>query len=228
MIDHDAAGRVVLIRYLDANGVEQQRISNTWDSAANGAGQIGLMVELYDATLSWRCSALGRVSSLTAAQRGHALSLGAHLPDTDDRLQSLTYPPAASCSWLRQRRARRQPPSPYQIANQHRPPPFPATSRPSPCSTASSRQRGQDTNGWPQGYTLGEQPLAFGYDLAGRITGLDQNGTAYDQGFGYDAADRLTSYTGYPALRAYTYDANANRTSETLGAMLTSITHMIT
>ncbi|TVO52254.1 RHS repeat-associated core domain-containing protein [Denitromonas halophila] len=63
-------------------------------------------------------------------------------------------------------------------------------------------------------------------DLAGRITGLDQNGTAYDQGFGYDAADRLTSYTGYPALRAYTYDANANRTSETLGAMITSITHV--
>uniref|UniRef100_UPI00370422F1 hypothetical protein n=1 Tax=Denitromonas halophila TaxID=1629404 RepID=UPI00370422F1 len=27
-------------------------------------------------------------------------------------------------------------------------------------------------------------------------------------------------------MRAYTYDANANRTSETLGAMITSITHV--
>ncbi|MFV0665574.1 RHS repeat domain-containing protein [Denitromonas sp.] len=65
---------------------------------------------------------------------------------------------------------------------------------------------------------MGEAPLDFGYDLAGRITGLDQNGTAYDQGFGYDAADRLTSYTGYPALRAYTYDANGNRTRLTVGS----------
>ncbi|MEZ5627902.1 MAG: hypothetical protein R3E34_10310 [Rhodocyclaceae bacterium] len=57
---------------------------------------------------------------------------------------------------------------------------------------------------------MGEAPLDFGYDLAGRITGLDQNGTAYDQGFGWRRGRPAHQLHRLPQLRAYT-DAPAAR-----------------
>jgi RHS repeat-associated protein len=60
--------------------------------------------------------------------------------------------------------------------------------------------------------------------LAGRITTLDEAGNAAnDQNFGYDAADRLTAYAGPPTTRAYTYDANGNRSSQSIAGMVTDI-----
>ena len=162
--------------------------------------------------------------------RGRTASLNActvRNSPTDGRLQSLTYPSGRvlQLAYDNAGRVSSLAFTPYQIASKLAYHPF-GDIKAITLLNGIVHRRGQDTNGWPQGYTLGEQPLGFGYDLAGRITGLDQNGSAYDQSFGYDAANRLTSYTGYPALRAYTYDANANRTSETLGAMITSITHV--
>ena len=58
-------------------------------------------------------------------------------------------------------------------------------------------------------------------DAAGRITGYTHtNGgnpaTGFDQGFGYDNLDRLTSATQASATTQYSYDDNGNRTARTV------------
>ncbi|MBT0962731.1 RHS repeat-associated core domain-containing protein [Denitromonas iodatirespirans] len=213
----DALNRPTATRFVTPLGAEEARISTTWDTAPNGAGQIARLAG-PDATLDWAYDSLGRVSSQTQTLGAVALTLGTAY-DADGRLQSLTYPSGRvlQLSYDSAGRVSGLAFTPYQIASNIAYHPFGGI-KAITLLNGIVHHRGQDTNGWPQGYTLGEQPLDFGYDLAGRVTGLDQNGTAYDQGFGYDAADRLTSYTGYPALRAYTYDANGNRTRLTAGS----------
>ncbi len=213
----DARNRPTTTRFVTPLGAEEARISTTWDTAPNGAGQVARLAG-PDATLDWAYDNLGRVSSQTQTLGAVALTLGAAY-DTDGRLQSLTYPSGRvlQLGYDNAGRVASLAFTPYQIASNITYHPFGGI-KSITLLNGIVHHRGQDTNGWPQGYTLGEAPLDFGYDLAGRITGLDQNGTAYDQGFGYDAADRLTSYTGYPAVRTYTYDANGNRTKLTVGS----------
>jgi RHS repeat-associated protein len=81
---------------------------------------------------------------------------------------------------------------------------------------------------YPIGYPAGTGTAAglartVGYDNAGRITGfthVNSGGTqaAFDQGFGFDELDRLTSHTNASANNNYAYDATGNRTSRTVGA----------
>jgi len=40
----------------------------------------------------------------------------------------------------------------------------------------------------------------------------------YDQSYGYDDLDRLTSYIGYATSQGYSYDANGNRSQLRIGA----------
>ena len=226
LTSYDAAGRPVLQRHLWADGTETSRITTTWDSAPNGAGQIASLAG-PDATLDWAYDGLGRVSAHTQTLGTVALTLSTAY-DADGRLQSLTYPSGRvlQLAYDSTGRVSSLAFTPYQIASNIAYHPF-GDIKAITLLNGIVHHRGQDTNAWPQAYTLGEQALGFIYDLAGRITSLGNGtGSSLDQSFGYDAADRLTSYTGYPALRAYTYDANANRTSETLGAMITSITHV--
>jgi len=45
------------------------------------------------------------------------------------------------------------------------------------------------------------------------VTGIDDSRAGFDQGFGYDALDRLTSVTEFAAT-SYGYDSRGNRTSK--------------
>lgn len=64
------------------------------------------------------------------------------------------------------------------------------------------------------------------YDAASRITGTTHSGTGagnnapanFNQNYGYDDLDRLTSFTAQATSQAYGYDANGNRTSLAIGA----------
>jgi RHS repeat-associated protein len=60
------------------------------------------------------------------------------------------------------------------------------------------------------------------YEAASRITAMahtgDATAAAYNQSFGYDALNRLTSYTTATTSQSYSYDANGNRTQVSLGA----------
>jgi RHS repeat-associated protein len=59
----------------------------------------------------------------------------------------------------------------------------------------------------------------IGYDAASRVSGLTLSNFSYaggSQTFGYDALDRITSYTGPNGPISYSYDASGNRTSQTI------------
>lgn len=71
----------------------------------------------------------------------------------------------------------------------------------------------------------GVEALGFGYDVANRLTGIDNtlNGTL-SQDFGYDEQSRLVSMYSGNAVAGYGYDANGNRinTAGTSGSRATS------
>lgn len=84
-----------------------------------------------------------------------------------------------------------------------------------------------DLNGRVTSYPLGN-PNAGGlvrtvaYDAASRITSMTHAGggspASFDQTFGYDDLDRLTSFTSSTSSLSYSYDANGNRTALRVGA----------
>jgi len=88
--------------------------------------------------------------------------------------------------------------------------------------------RSYDLDGRITSYNLGN-PLGTGsqrtltWDAASRIraythTGVGTNTAVLDQSFEYDDLDRLTRFTSSAATQAYSYDANGNRTSLSIGA----------
>lgn len=73
--------------------------------------------------------------------------------------------------------------------------------------------------GWPRDYPLGDRFRTLARDAGGRITGYKHPGqAAFDQIFGYDALDRLTSQVSYQGNTGWTYDANGNRTQQQSGS----------
>lgn len=66
----------------------------------------------------------------------------------------------------------------------------------------------------------------YGYDDADNITSiLDNTDPSADQGFNYDALNRLTNATGIYGTLSYTYDANGNRLTFTDNAGTDSYTY---
>lgn len=87
--------------------------------------------------------------------------------------------------------------------------------------------RGTDLNGritsYPLGHALSKGLYrSVGYDAASRINALPHSGSgtpaSFDQTFGYDGLDRLTSFTGSASNQSWQYDATGNRTQATLGS----------
>ncbi|MFC5472331.1 RHS repeat-associated core domain-containing protein [Paraherbaspirillum soli] len=98
--------------------------------------------------------------------------------------------------------------------------------------SSSTYARGIDLDGRITSYPLGDllnngTNRSVSYDAAGRIvssshigSGTGNNAPAnYNQGYGYDNLDRLTSVTGSSGAnnQSFQYDANGNRTQATFG-----------
>jgi RHS repeat-associated protein len=85
----------------------------------------------------------------------------------------------------------------------------------------SSYTRTYDLDGRLKTYPIDDAGTlrTVGYDAANLITGYTHTGNAlassFDQSFGFDQADRLTSFTRNGINTIYGYDANGNRTSQT-------------
>lgn len=68
--------------------------------------------------------------------------------------------------------------------------------------------------------TPGIQDLVYGYTAGGEISSITNAvNTTASQTYGYDNASRLTSVTSVLGNQQFTYDANGNRTSHTLGGI---------
>jgi YD repeat-containing protein len=63
--------------------------------------------------------------------------------------------------------------------------------------------------------------VTYSYDGAGNVTGIDDARAGFDQGFGYDALDRLTGVSGLGA-GSFAYDAVGNRTRKVVGSATTN------
>jgi RHS repeat-associated protein len=76
-----------------------------------------------------------------------------------------------------------------------------------------------DASGRIQSYTIGSSTRTLSFDPAGQIVAIQDSAVpGLNATYGYDNLGRLITYTGFPANQTYTYDANGNRTSITVGA----------
>lgn len=80
---------------------------------------------------------------------------------------------------------------------------------------------GYDGDGHLIGITVpGVQSLAFGYDAADRITRITNGRDAtLTRSFGYDSVSRLTTVTSTADNEGFQYDANGNRTSQSINGV---------
>jgi YD repeat-containing protein len=82
-----------------------------------------------------------------------------------------------------------------------------------------SYTRSRDQDGRIASYTLKGKAMAIGYDAASQISSItDPQYPLSPAGYGYDALSRLNSYIQSATAQSYTYDANGNRSSQTLGS----------
>jgi len=216
---YDAASRLLSVRYLDNGTTAWRQLDYQW----NNLGQLARLAA-SGADMDFSYDALGRISATTTEVIGPTTSVG-YTYNSTGQLASIQYPSGRSLSigYDSAGHIASLAMVPYQIVSNVRYHPFgPVKSIELLNGIVHSREL--DANGLPSRVTLGGIATDYGYDLAGRITSLDvDGGTAYDQSFGYDAADRITSYTGHPGTRGFTYDANGNRSSQTIAGMVTSI-----
>lgn len=84
-------------------------------------------------------------------------------------------------------------------------------------------------NNWITALTLpAGDNISFAYDNGGRINGITDNKVPAKT-FGYDAADRVTLYTGGTKVQSYVYDSDGNRISASLkdGKIINNFTYAI-
>jgi YD repeat-containing protein len=76
-----------------------------------------------------------------------------------------------------------------------------------------------DLDGRIAAYSLGDASYAVGFDDASRISSIANSAVPADaRSYGYDVLDRLTSTLTPSTNYGFTYDANGNRATKTVGA----------
>jgi len=84
-------------------------------------------------------------------------------------------------------------------------------------ANGSAVTREYDLGGFPSRYSLKSKIHDVTYDDRAQITALkDASDASVIQSFDYDALYRITDYNGFNETRTFGYDANGNRTSESL------------
>jgi YD repeat-containing protein len=89
--------------------------------------------------------------------------------------------------------------------------------------------RSIDLDGRIASYTLGGTTYMVGFDDASRITSIVNSGVPADaRSFGYDTLDRLTSTLTPSTNFGFTFDANGNRITKTVGTVTKTYTYPAT
>ncbi|WP_230970566.1 RHS repeat domain-containing protein [Nitrogeniibacter aestuarii] len=216
---YDAASRPESIRYVKGATTYWRKFDYQW----NPRGQLERL-NAAGGNMKYEYDALGRVTRNLFSVMGPGMDVR-YAYDNAGRLSRITYPSGRQLDigYDTAGRIDNLAMAPYQLVSGVLYHPF-GPVRQMTLLNGLVHTRELDANGLPSRITLGGVATDYGYDLAGRITTLDDtSGSAYDQSFGYDAAGRITGYNGHPGPRGYTYDANGNRTSDTIAGMLTDI-----
>ncbi|WP_227815936.1 RHS repeat-associated core domain-containing protein [Nitrogeniibacter aestuarii] len=216
---YDAASRPESIRYVKGATTYWRQFDYQW----NPRGQLEWL-NAAGGNMKYEYDALGRVTRNLFNVMGPGMDVR-YAYDNAGRVSRITYPSGRQLDigYDTAGRIDNLAMAPYQLVSGVIYHPF-GPVRQMTLLNGLVHTRELDANGLPSRITLGGVATDYGYDLAGRITTLDDtSGSPYDQSFGYDAAGRITGYNGHPGPRGYTYDANGNRTSDTIAGMVTSI-----
>ena len=219
---YDALNRVTKIEYYAPGPVLKATHSFTYDGGTNQKGRLTQLVEPGSTTV-YSYDQKGRLTSETRTINAVAYTT-VYGYDTQGRLTSVTYPSGRRIAYTLDSMGRVQGISTEKdgtshviVSNVGYQPFGPAGSY--TFGNGQTYTRGFDSDGRISSYTLATQTFAVQYDLASRITSLEQAGLpANTNTYGYDVLDRLTSFVGPSTAQAFTYDPVGNRTSKTAGA----------
>lgn len=224
----DARGKTTTYTYDELGRVTKHDFTSGTDSsfeydggaggAPNAKARLTKTIDEAAAT-TWTYNAQGRVASKTQVTGSNTLSV-AYGYDAYGRLASITYPSGKVVTFG------------FDAAGRVNAIAVGATTILSGASyfpfgavkgftwgNGLAYARTFDADGRLLSFPVGASTRTITYDEAGRITWITDSGTpGLDLNAGYDVLDRLTSSVGYPANQSYSYDANGNRTSVTIGA----------
>ena len=196
---YDGFGRVLVKTQTVGSGTSAKvrTVTYAYGTTGTALGKLASVTHPSGNRINYLYDAAGRVSSVTLNPTNTNGS-GTNTASTVNLLTAITYEPfgaAKGWSW----------------------------------GNAAPYSRSFDLDGRLTGYPLGHSAQSglvrtVAYDPASRITGythVNGSGVAqptFNQSFGYDDLDRLTSWTASATSQAYQYDLTGNRTQLTVGA----------
>ena len=222
---YDALNRLTTISYPDTN----KDVTYSYDQNTYGIGHLSGMTDASGST-TYSYDAHGNTTQKTVTLGGHVFNVG-YQYDTADNLTGMTYPDGMQVNYGRDTAER-------------------VTSVTANSSSVVSNVT-YEPFGPITGFTYGNGLTEIRtYDQDYRLTTIDVPGVlqwtipanGYDaddnikiitdglnagnsQAFGYDSLNRLTSASGAYGALGFTYDADGNRTQQTLGGTPTTLTY---
>ncbi len=213
---YDALNRVLTKRYGGASGTKIDTFR--YDEGANGKGRLTTLVD-SSGTTAWTYDLQGRVTSRRQTKAyGGGLLVTTYGYDAAGRLVSMVYPSGRTARYT------------YDLAGRVSALSIDNTSIVSGItwhpfgqpkawvwgnSTVASRTF--DADGRMRTHPVGGATRTVTYDNADRITQINDGPVNSIQIFSYDDLDRVTGFVASNTSRAYTYDANGNRTNLSIG-----------
>jgi RHS repeat-associated protein len=231
--NYDALNRLTQISYADG-----QVTQYGYDQGTNGQGRLTSITHNYPSghhfagtlTLSYSYDSRGRILSETRTLPSSSTPMGlVYAYDAAGRLSTMTYPSGrvttyqydAAGNLLALGTAALGGSSQTIAANMSYRPFGPHQSHVWGNGTAYTKSF--DAEGRLASYPLGASNIVLGYDAASNITSkTDASNAALNQGYGYDALDRLTQQTESSTSHSWGYDSVGNRTSQTVGVSSTT------
>jgi RHS repeat-associated protein len=218
VITYDSLARPATVTYADGRVV-----TYTYDQGSNGKGHLTTLSDT-DSTLTWTYDGFGRpltrTQTIAATGQSYTISYGYDSGTyATGHLSSLTYPSGAVLSYTYDSQGRVQSLSlnGNTLLSTITYKPFIGISGWT-WANGSSHVRSYNQNGDLTHVSVGSTGLDLTYDNARRISQLQDSTTSTTQTLGYDNLDRLNSYSGTYGTRAWTYDNNGNRLTQSVGS----------
>lgn len=213
---YDALNRVVSV---SAPGAVT--ISYGYDEGANGRGHLTSMRDAAGLT-RWTYDAQGRVESESRDVGGLSLTLR-YGRGPGGQITQITYPSGRTVNYAYARGLLSSVSvDGAPLLNGVQSTPWGAYSGWT-WASGLAYQRGFDTDGRINRYSMGAGFQSLTYDFAGRLVAIsDSSKSTFNQRISYDVLDRVTAYSGPTISRSgnerYVYDGNGNRTSLGVGS----------
>jgi len=227
---YDALDRVLTMTFPSDSA---ENVTYTYDQSGHGSG-VGRLTSVADAagTLSRSYDQLGNLLTETRT-KGTVVLNTAYTYDAANRIASITYPSRAVVSYTRDTMGRVTSVALHPSGGSSTPVVSSIAYEPfGPYSGLTYGNAVAETRGFDQDYRLtgitdtgssALRSLAYAYYPTNNVqTITDAVTSGNSQSFGYDNLQRLNQASGGYGTFGFTYDANGNRVSQTLGAVTTN------